>query len=139
MKEKTFCIEGGSFNGVLFFNFCGNDVFQNSVADTWLWKIDPKHGYTVKGVYNMLTSEQKHVYSPFTDIVWNKAVFLKVSLFVQQLLDKRIPKKDNFARCGYLHSRSLVSFGVAGNRKQLIVCLWSAIFVGVFGRLFYGG
>jgi len=65
-----------------------NIVLQSSISYSWFWKYVPEYGYMVKRVYNMLTDEDQHVHPPFTDIVWNKVVPLKVSLFVWWLLNK---------------------------------------------------
>ena len=73
-----------------------NIVLQTAIAHSWFWKYVPQHGYMVKRVYNMLTNEELHVHPPSTDIVWNKAVSLGVSLFVWRLLDKKILRKDKF-------------------------------------------
>lgn len=73
---------------------------------------------------------------PFTDIVWNKAVPLKVYLFVWWFLNKRIPRKNILFIVVLYIQGLLTTLGVASNKKQLIIYFWSAIFLGVYGCLF---
>jgi len=33
----------------------GNIVLQDNVIDKWKWNLDPSEGYSVRGVYKLLT------------------------------------------------------------------------------------
>jgi len=112
-------------------------VLQDSVADPRFWKFDSIYGYIVKGLYNQLTYEEKHVHSPLTDIIRNKIRSIKVSLFTWWLLNKRTPTKDNLARHRTLHLVSLLYYGGCGKHGTinhlfmecgLFWCIWSTIF-----------
>jgi hypothetical protein len=113
-----------------------NIVLKTSISHAWFWKYVPKHGYMVKRVYKMLPDEEQHVHPPFTDIVWNKAVPLKISLFVWRLLNKRISRTINFVYRGVLHSRTLDYFRSCVKQEtvnhlfvecNLFGCEWSSI------------
>ena len=46
------------------------DVSLNSdVSDSWVWLLDPSHGYTVRGAYSLLTSQVPHVDDFVLDLV----------------------------------------------------------------------
>jgi len=38
-----------------------NIVLQESIVNTWSWKLDPTQGYSVKGVYNMSMHDDQQV------------------------------------------------------------------------------
>jgi len=80
------------------------------------WKFDRNHGYTIKGVCNQSTLEEQHIHYPLMDIIKNKAVPLKVSLFAWQLFNKKVPIKEHLAQHKTLHLVSLVCMG--GYRNQ---------------------
>lgn len=88
-----------------------NIVLHDTVSDKWIWKHDPNYGYLVKGVYQSLTRGKQHKREPFTKIIWNKAVTLKVSLFSWKLLNKRIPTKDNLVHHVVINLDSLLCLG----------------------------
>jgi hypothetical protein len=75
---------------------------QESESDRWLWLPDQIGGYTVRGVYDMLTSqEQPHVHQNM-ELIWHKQVPLKVSILAWRLLRDRLPTKSNLADRGIL-------------------------------------
>jgi len=123
VDEEALCLRGGTGCGVLL--LLVNLVFQDSVADTWFWKLDPLHDYTVKGVYHLLTyglrvSHPKCLY--LCGDCWIKDFQLKITwldatFFLQGL---------NFARV------------VMVWRNQWITCSWIVISLGKFGILFWG-
>jgi hypothetical protein len=64
--------------------YCGllyNIFLQEEVDDKWDWQLDPNKGYTVCGVYNMLTNVDELSRYKFTNISGQKAAPLKVTLF----------------------------------------------------------
>jgi len=73
-------------------------VLHNYSIDRWKWLLDPVHGYTVKGAYQLLTSVDEPPARGLFDNVWHKHVPLKVSLFAWRLLRNRLPTKDNLVR-----------------------------------------
>jgi len=95
-----------------------NIVLQDSISDTWVWKLDHVHGYSLKGVYNLLTSNEQEPQAPFTDIVWNKTVSLEVSIFTWQFLNKRLPTTNNLARRCVLSQGSLSCSGVCSQQES---------------------
>jgi len=92
-------------------------------------------GYSVNGVYNPLVHDDQ-AQLPFTEILWNKTVSLKVSLFVWRLLNRRLPTKDNSTMQGVFHPRSLCSV-VVGWMNRRIIYSWIVIFIGRFGLPFF--
>jgi len=51
------------------------------VDGEWDWQLDPGKGYTVCGVYSMLTNVDELTRYKFTNILRQKAASLKVTLF----------------------------------------------------------
>jgi len=60
-------------------------LFHN-VSDRWLWLPDPSGGYTVRGAYDLLTSQEPHGEDAALDLVWHNQVSLKVSVFAWRLI-----------------------------------------------------
>ena len=53
---------------------------QDTISDAWQWHLDPIGSY-VRGVYELLTSNE-HVHVPSSmDLIWHKQVPMKVSVF----------------------------------------------------------
>jgi len=64
--------------------------------------MDPIGGYSVRGVYELLTSN-KHVHvPPIMNLILHKQVPLKVSVFAWQMLRDRLPTKTNLATRGVI-------------------------------------
>lgn len=81
------------------------DVFLSpNVTDRWVWLPDPVGGYTVRGAYDVLTSQDQIIEASVTDLVWHKQVPLKVSVFAWRLLRDRLPTKMNL-----IHRRVLAA------------------------------
>jgi hypothetical protein len=45
---------------------------QYNFIDQWLWRIDPISGYSVSGVYMMLTSQEAPSSDVITNLIWHK-------------------------------------------------------------------
>jgi len=60
-----------------------------------VWRLDPLNGYSISGVYQMLTSQPVQTSEVLSDLIWHKQVPLKVSIFAWRLLWNRLPTKDN--------------------------------------------
>ena len=72
------------------------DVFlYPNVSDKWVWLPAPSDGYTVRGAYNLLTSQDYSGEASASKLVWHNQVPLKVSVFVWRLLRGRLPRKTN--------------------------------------------
>ena len=81
-----------------------NDVVLHAdVSDRWQWGFDIDGGYTMSGVYHILTTQAKPPVVGMGDLVWHKQVLLKVSIFAWQLLRDRLPTKNNLLRRGLLN------------------------------------
>lgn len=63
-------------------------------------------------------------WNEYHNIIWNKVVLLKVSIFAWHLLRNRLPSKDNLVRCGIVHQKENVCVIVAVLWKTLIICFW---------------
>jgi hypothetical protein len=75
---------------------------QESSVDRWLWLPDQIGGYSVCGVYNMLTSQEQPHLHPNMELIWHKQVPLKVSILAWRLLRDRLPTKANLANFGVI-------------------------------------
>ncbi|GAU47696.1 hypothetical protein TSUD_190240 [Trifolium subterraneum] len=116
------------------------------VMDKWMWRPDPSIGYSVRSAYHLLTHLVPVPMATHNDVIWNKVVPLKVSLFAWRLLNNRLPSKDNLTRRGmHLEDSELClgGCGVAETIDHLIVgcdmssSLWIKIlkWLGIFGPL----
>ena len=69
-------------------------LFPN-VLNKWVWLPDPSGGYTVRGAYDLLTSQEPIGEDAALDLVWHNQVRLKVSVFAWRLIRDRLPTKTN--------------------------------------------
>lgn len=88
-------------------------VLQVDVVDTWEWYLDPSKGYTVRGVYHLLTTVDQFVH-------------LEVTLFVWRLLRNWIPTKDNLFKRGILQQNSQLYVIVCGVVESVVVLFFSS-------------
>ncbi|MCI45078.1 cysteine-rich receptor-like protein kinase, partial [Trifolium medium] len=61
----------------------------------WQWQLDPEQGYSVRGAYQLLTSQDSVTLDAGLDLIWHKHVPLKVSILAWRLLQDRLPTKTN--------------------------------------------
>ncbi|KAK2447138.1 hypothetical protein QL285_006530 [Trifolium repens] len=66
----------------------------------WRWQPDPDTGYSVRGAYQLLTSQDSFTLGAAEDLVWHKQVPLKISIFAWRLLRDRLPTKSNLVTHG---------------------------------------
>lgn len=67
-----------------------------------MWLPDQSKGYTVRGAYDLLTSQAPFVLVSAVDLVWHHQVLLKVSVFAWRLINDRLPTKSNLLARGIL-------------------------------------
>jgi len=72
---------------------------QPNSTDQWQWKVDPSGGYSIRGVYKLLTGQEFHRFKAITNLIWHKQVPFKVSIFAWKVLQNRLPTKDNLVVC----------------------------------------
>jgi hypothetical protein len=70
-------------------------LLQVDVVDRWVWKLHHSQRYTIKSVYNNLTTVDVNFNMGFNHMLWLKAVPLKINIFVWRLFLNQIPTKDN--------------------------------------------
>ena len=81
-----------------------NVSLQDTSNDMWQWLLDPNEGYSVRGVYNMLTSHEHPQLHQNMEFIWHKQVPLIVYIFVWWMFKERLPIKSNLAICGIIPS-----------------------------------
>ena len=94
-------------------------TLQDSSSDRWLWLPDQIGGYTVRGVYDMLTSQDQPVVHHNMELIWHKQVPLKVSIFAWRLLRDWLPTKANLASRGVLSVEAWSCIDGCGHVKDL--------------------
>ncbi|GAU31743.1 hypothetical protein TSUD_146300 [Trifolium subterraneum] len=72
-----------------------NFPLQAQSSDRWQWRPDPDIGYTVRGAYEILTSQVSVTTYDAEKPIWHSQVSLKVSIFTWRLLRDRLPTKAN--------------------------------------------
>jgi len=75
-----------------------------NISDRWVWLQDPPAGYTDRGAYDLLTTQETPMVEPATELVWHNQVPLKVSVFAWRLVLDRLPTKSNLVARGVLSS-----------------------------------
>ncbi|GAU43993.1 hypothetical protein TSUD_91720 [Trifolium subterraneum] len=73
-------------------------VLQPKISDQWLSRLDVGGGYSVRGVYSLLTTMDPLGVDSFSDFIWHKQEPLKVSVLTWRLLCTRLPIKDNLVQ-----------------------------------------
>ena len=74
--------------------------------DVWHWLPDPSEGYSVRGVYDMLTKQEFPKVLHNVDLIWHKQVPLKVSIFAWRLLRDCLPTKLNLRAQGVINTEA---------------------------------
>ncbi|CAJ2644025.1 unnamed protein product [Trifolium pratense] len=115
---------------------------QDQTLDRWQWRPDPDTGYTVGGVYQILTHQTSVTVHDAENLLWHPQVPLKVSIFAWRLLRDRLPTRANLAIRGVLSSTAdtcVFGCGVAESAYHLfsscsiagslwdLVCAWVGI------------
>ena len=75
----------------------------------WFLNLHAYNKYNVKSVYSYLLSSINITAADHTNVVWNKGVPLKVSLFARLLLRNRLLITDNSIRRHVLHPNAQAS------------------------------
>ncbi|WJX34558.1 hypothetical protein P8452_22662 [Trifolium repens] len=75
---------------------------EDQSSDQWLWQPEADKGYTVRGAYQLLTSQASAPVDDATKLIWHPQVPLKVSIFAWRLLRDRLPTKANLATRGII-------------------------------------
>ncbi|GAU26347.1 hypothetical protein TSUD_101800 [Trifolium subterraneum] len=47
-------------------------ILQAQLSDTWIWRLDPVSGYSVRGAYQLLTSHPSDPLDVALDLIWHK-------------------------------------------------------------------
>ncbi|KAK2433359.1 hypothetical protein QL285_018637 [Trifolium repens] len=81
-------------------------VLQDHSPDRWQWQPDLDMGYTVRGAYLLLTSQEQVTVDDAVRLVWHPQVPLKVSIFAWRLQQDRLPTRANLATRGILPTAS---------------------------------
>ncbi|GAU48175.1 hypothetical protein TSUD_369390 [Trifolium subterraneum] len=111
-------------------------ILQAQLSDTWIWRLDPVSGYSVRGAYQLLTSHPSDPLDAALDLIWHKQVPLKVSIFAWRLLRDRLPTKTNLAIRGIITSEAQACVAGCGGMETaqhlFISCsifgsLWSSV------------
>jgi len=82
-----------------------------TIVDQWCWQLDPVDGYSVRGAYQLLIGREPSHFIVVLDLIWNKDVPLKVSLYAWRLLRIRLSTKDLFRRYIIPHNTKFCASG----------------------------
>jgi len=109
---------------------------QSNVTDSWRWLLDPIGGYSVRGAYQLLTSQDNAHVETAADLIWNKQVPLKVSILAWRLLRDRLPTKLNLLDHDIISADDTVCLAECGHvettQHLILSCnyydsLWQAV------------
>jgi len=103
-----------------------NIYVQVGEKHKWRCQLTLVKGYTISGVYQMLTEAEPNTRHELQEIIWNKSFCLKVSIFAWQLFHNRIPTKDDLVKRGILQQNLNVVLRMQCCRKceLLIFGMW---------------
>ncbi|PNX57055.1 70 kDa peptidyl-prolyl isomerase, partial [Trifolium pratense] len=79
---------------------------QDHVSDRWQWRSDLDDGYTVRGAYQLLTTQDVVTLDVTSGLIWHRQVPLKVSICAWRLLRDRLPTKANLITRGILSAEA---------------------------------
>ncbi|CAJ2673682.1 unnamed protein product [Trifolium pratense] len=79
---------------------------QDHVSDRWQWRVDSDDGYTVRGAYQLLTTQDTVTLDAASGLIWHRQVPLKVSICAWRLLRDRLPTKANLVIRGILSTEA---------------------------------
>ncbi|CAJ2632137.1 unnamed protein product [Trifolium pratense] len=99
-------------------------------SDMWWWQPDPDTGYTVRGVYQLLTTRDSVIMDDPEHLIWHPQVPLKVSIFVWRLLRDRLPTKSNLITRGILSSSAQLCVAGCGEAESANYLFISCSFFG---------
>jgi len=91
-------------------------------------------GYTVRAVYQQLTTQDEPLEDTVGDLIWHKQVPLKVSIFAWRLLQDRLPNKNHLLRRGLITGEALMCVTGCGTAESA-----SHLFIhyDIFGTLWH--
>jgi len=96
--------------------------------DVWQWLPDSDGGYSVRGVYAMLTAQDTQYDGQVADLIWDKQVPLKVYIFAWRLLRDCLSTKSNFEARGMIGSEACLCMSGCGlvedARHLFLACSW---------------
>jgi hypothetical protein len=55
-------------------------TLQAETSDQWWWQLDLVWGYSIRSVYQMLTTDDSHTLDSTSNLIWHKYVPAKVSI-----------------------------------------------------------
>ena len=108
---------------------------QDNSCDRWLWMPDPSGGYTVRGAYDMLTSQDFPFVHQTSEFSWHKQVPLKVSIFAWRLLRDRLQTRHNLAARGILPMDARLCLAGCGQVEDMHHLFLSCPFFGALWPL----
>jgi len=73
-----------------------------NVSNKWVWLLDPSEDYSVRGAYDLLTTQDVPIVDSTVELVWHNQVPWKVSVFARRLLRDRLPTKSNLVARGVI-------------------------------------
>ncbi|XP_045831535.1 uncharacterized protein LOC123922923 [Trifolium pratense] len=95
-----------------------NISLQAHHSDRWQWQPDPDTGYTVRGVYQLLTARDSVTMDDASHLIWHPQIPLKVSIFAWRLLRDRLSTKTNLVIRGIISSSAQVCVAGCGEAES---------------------
>jgi len=96
---------------ILFHSFS----LHHNCTDHWQWRLDPTGGYSVRGVYQLMSTQEVHNSNATSDLIWHKQVSLKVYILAWRLLWNRLLSKDNLVACNIISHESQLCMSGCGD------------------------
>lgn len=127
-----------------------NIVLQVGMSDKWVWRLHSSQRYTVHSAYSCLTAVDNTTNEDFHQLLWLKAVPLKVDIFVWRLFLNRLATKDNLRKRDVLEANNVYCAALCGKEEErdhlffqcdhygrlwLLVSRWLGIFTALHGNL----
>ncbi|GAU19395.1 hypothetical protein TSUD_76390 [Trifolium subterraneum] len=113
---------------------CSKFKFQS--FDSWQWQPNLDTGYSVRGAYQLLTSQDSATLGEAETLIWHKQVPLKASICAWRLLRDRLPTRANLVSRGIISPEAHFCVsgcgGIESAQHLFFTCgisgsLWSAV------------
>ena len=100
---------------------------QVDSTDTWRWKLEISHVFSVRSAYTVLTSESVAASTMAVTTPWHLQVPVKVVLFAWRMFRERLPMKDNLLHRGVITLNSRLCTAGCNSVELPLICFCIAL------------
>lgn len=98
--------------------------------------LDPSNGYSLGGVYHLLTSQPGQTTEAVLDLIWHRLDPLKVSVFAWRLFQNRLRRRTTCSLVVLFLSVTTLAWQAAAISRLFNICLYLVCTLQLFGSIF---